>query len=59
MDVKSIRLKALMTQEEFAKAIGVSSSTIACWEVGVNRPNISNKRKIVEFCREHGISVRY
>lgn len=59
MDTKQIRLQALMTQEEFAKALGVSTSAVVSWETGVFKPSITNKRKIVEFCKKHEISVRY
>lgn len=48
-----------MTQAEFGEAIGVHVETVRAWEIGKFSPSLKNKRKIVEFCREHGISVRY
>ena len=59
MDVKQIRLQALMTQHEFAKELGLAVGTIAKWEVGITQPSVTNKRKIVEFCKKNNISVRY
>jgi len=38
LDVKSIRKKVGMTQQEFAAAFGISVSTLRHWERGDRRP---------------------
>lgn len=52
--IRMLREKFLMTQEDFAKEIGVSSSTVNRWETGKARPNMSAMRKIKEFCELKG-----
>lgn len=56
MDTRKIRLTALLTQEEFAKKIGVSASTVAKWERGVFKPSLKQQRKIIEFCKKSEIA---
>ena len=47
-EVKSIRLQQSMTQNLFAKALGVSVKTVEAWEAGTNRPSgIANR--MLEF----------
>lgn len=56
MKIKDIRLKAYLTQAEFAKQIGVCRDSIIKWEAG-NNMSIKNKRKVLEFCKKNGIEV--
>ena len=56
MDVKEIRLKALLTQEEFAKQIDVSVSAIRTWEQGVSKPSLKSQKRIKEFCKINNIT---
>lgn len=55
-EIRIIRQKAFMTQEEFARALGVAFSTVNRWEVGKSRPNISAMKHIKKFCDESSIS---
>lgn len=55
-EIRIIRQKAFMTQEEFARALGVAFSTVNRWEVGKSRPNISAMKNIKKFCDESSIS---
>lgn len=55
--LKAIRLKALLTQMEFAKELGVYQSTVAQWETGRKHIGIRNQRKVLQFCKEGGIDV--
>lgn len=57
MDIKEIRKKALLTQQEFAKAIGVSVCSVQYWEQGINQPSYRNLRKIMDFCYKHDIEI--
>lgn len=56
MNIKEIREKAFLTQELFAKEIGVSIVSIQKWEWGKSKPSLRNTKKIVEFCKERGIN---
>lgn len=56
MDIKNIRFKAMLTQEEFSKNLGVSIGIVRRWEQGYE-PSLRYKRKLVEFCEVNGIEV--
>ena len=50
--IKDLRLEIGLTQEEFAKAIGVSGKTIiANYESGYSTPNDKVRRKICSVCK--------
>ena len=49
-EIKLTRQKSFMTQDEFAKAIQVSTATINRWETGKARPNITAIKRIKTFC---------
>ena len=44
--VKNLRHKCLLSQEAFAKEIGVSFATVNRWETGKTKPTFSTRRKI-------------
>ena len=52
---KIIRLKLFLTQEELAKQLNVSLSTVNRWETGKARPNISTMKTIKLFCETHNL----
>lgn len=54
-DIKKIRIKALMTQEEFAKELGVAFTTVNRWETGKSTPGIKAMRVIDGFCKSRGV----
>lgn len=54
--LRTMRKKALLSQEDFAKEIAVSVGTINRWENGKTRPNITAMKKIKAFCEGKGIS---
>lgn len=54
-DIKRIRRKDFMTQEDFAKAIGVSFATINRWETGKTSPNLKAMKLIDDYCKKNGI----
>lgn len=56
LNIKQIRLEALLTQEEFAKEIGVKVGAVRSWESGKYNPAIKTQRKIVEFCKQNNIN---
>lgn len=49
-NIRLLREKYLLTQEEFAKELGVASSTVNRWETGKSRPNMTAMRTIKIFC---------
>ena len=54
-DIKMIRHKCLMSQVEFAEALGVSFATVNRWESGRSKPNFKTMKLINNFCEAHGI----
>lgn len=55
--VKKLRLKMLMTQEEFAKLLDVSFATINRWETDKNIPTIKARRKLQPYFKKYNIEV--
>ena len=51
--LKLTRQKAFMTQDEFAKAIEVSTLTVTRWENGRCIPNLTAMKKIKQFCQSN------
>lgn len=54
--LKITRQKAFMSQEEFAKALNVSVSTINRWETSKSKPNLTALKSIKSFCETYGLS---
>lgn len=54
-DIKQIRRKAFLTQEDFAKVIGVSFATVNRWETGKAQPNLKTMKLIDEYCKKNSI----
>mgnify|MGYP003149443488 CR=1 FL=1 len=50
-DIKAIRLKLLLTQEEMAEKVGVTSFTIHRWETGKGNPSLKHLRKLRALAR--------
>ena len=45
-EIKKIRFGLDMSQKEFAKALGVSISTVESWEQDINKPSERSEFKI-------------
>lgn len=52
--IKTLRIKAGKTQEELAKAVGVTQGAVAQWEAGATSPQIG---KLVDIAQFLGCSV--
>lgn len=52
MNIKAIREKAMLTQDEFAKLVGVSRWTVFKWENGLCEISEKNKGKIKEILKK-------
>ena len=55
--LKAIRLQSLLSQADFAKAIGVSFTTVNRWENGKSKPNYKALQAIESFCDKKGIDI--
>jgi len=53
--LKRIRQQSLLSQKDFANAIGVSFSTVNRWENGKNIPNFKDLKKISDYCYTQNI----
>ena len=56
--IKELRNKMLLSQEEFAKVLGVSFASINRWENGKHEPTIKIKRKLRSLFNEYGIETK-
>lgn len=56
--IVSLRNKLILSQEDFAKFLGVSFASVNRWERGHHEPTIKVKRKIVELCKENNIELK-
>lgn len=55
--IVSLRNKLILSQEEFAKLLGVSFASVNKWERGHHEPTIKVKRKIIELCKKHKVEL--
>lgn len=55
--IKDLRERLILSQEDFAKLLDVSFSTVNRWETGKYEPTIKAKRKIIELCINNNIDV--
>lgn len=54
-EIKKVRERALLTQTEFAKIVGVAFSTVNRWEAGKARPNINAMKNIKAYCERNNL----
>ena len=55
--IKTLRIKLLLTQTEFAKLLGTSFSTDNRWENGHFEPTMKQKRQIKKLCIKNNVNV--
>ena len=53
----TLRNKLVMSQEEFAKLLGVSFASVNRYENGRHEPTIKVKKKIIELCKKNKIEL--
>lgn len=54
--IKNLRKSRKMTQEDFAAKIGVSRSTLSCYEIGQRTPHLKTLQEIAEI---FGVGLDY
>jgi len=54
-EIKKIRQRSFLTQQDFAKKIGVAFSSVNRWETGRAKPNLKAMKKINTFCLNNNI----
>lgn len=54
--IKNVRLESILSQEAFAKKLGVSQITITRWETGKSVPNYSAMQRLIAYCKKYNIS---
>lgn len=54
-EIKIIRQKTFMTQEQFAKKFNVAVSTVNRWENGKTVPGMKAMKQMKEFCNRHNL----
>lgn len=54
--IKNLRKSRKITQQEFAEKIGVSRSTLSCYEIGQRTPNLKTLQQIADI---FGIGLDY
>ncbi len=54
-EFKKLRKKCLLSQEAFAKELGVSFSTVNRWEKGKETPTYKSMRLIMKYCKNNNI----
>jgi len=53
--IKQIRQKHFLSQEAFAKELGVSFATVNRWESGKTKPTYKTMKLIDEYCKSNNI----
>lgn len=54
-EIRRIRQRSFLTQQEFANALGVAFSTVNRWESGHSKPNLKAMKSINTFCVDNNI----
>lgn len=55
--IKNIRKTGFLSQEAFAKELGVSFTTVNRWETGKSTPTYKTLKLIDEYCKHNNISI--
>ena len=54
-DINELRQKCFLSQEAFAKELGVSFATVNRWESGKTKPTYKTMKLIDSFCKSRNI----
>ena len=53
--IRNLRQKCILSQEAFAKELGVSFATVNRWEAGKTKPTYKTMKLIDDYCRSNNI----
>lgn len=56
--IKQFRLSQLLSQETFAKELGVSFTTVNRWETGKAKPTYKTMKLINDYCKDNNLDFR-
>lgn len=51
-DIKALRLKLLLDQQEFADVMAVDKGTVSRWERGLQRPKAVHLRRMARLAKK-------
>ena len=54
-EIKKIRQRCFLTQQDFTKEVQVAFSTVNRWEGGKAKPNLIAMKNIKEFCLKNDV----
>ena len=54
-EIKKIRQRSFLTQQDLVKKIGVAFSSVNRWETGRAKPNLKAMKNINTFCLDNNI----
>ena len=57
-EIKKIRQRSFLTQQDLAKKIGVAFSSVNRWETGRAKPNLKAMKSINTFCLDNNIPYK-
>lgn len=55
--IKELRQKMVLSQQEFAKRLGVSFATVNRWENGHHVPTYKVRRDLMRLCKKYNIPL--
>ena len=55
-DIRTLRQNCFLSQEAFAKELGVSFATVNRWESGKTKPTYKTMKLIDDFCKSREIN---
>ena len=58
ISIKKLRNEMKLSQADFARELGVSSSSIGCWEKGKSEPNAKARSVLTKLCNQYAIPYR-
>jgi DNA-binding transcriptional regulator YiaG len=57
MTIRELRKQVGLSQDKFARELGISTACVVKWEKDKSTPNITQQGKLKEFCKRHDIDA--
>ncbi len=58
-NIKKIRLELCLSQSELARELGLTVSSVSCYERGTRKPSFCTIRKIIALAKKHRIKIKF